>query len=423
MMKVLHISISDSQGAGLCALRIHKALLQAGVDSKMLVAYKSSDMPSVFVAEESDLNRYVPPKNRLLRQVKKQLRKRGLFLTQLEQYQRSAVCLNGKSFYTFPLSHYRLDKHPLVAEADILHLHWVAGFVDYPTFFPNVDKPIVWTFHDENIGFGGFHYQRDKDKCYSLCKKTEDARFSIKTDALYHAKSDISVVSLSEKMNDFCEHVPAVSRFRHTMIHNCVDGESFIPISKQLARQILGIPENHKVFGFGCLDFGEERKGLKVLVAALERLLDELKFVTLVCAGEGKVPEHPDINVIRLGLVDNERVMSLFYSALDFFMLPSYQEAFAQTPLEAMSCGIPVIAFPCSGTEELITVDNGIRCEDFTVESLMQGIRESLSKQFESDRIRKEVLNRFAPHVIANQYIEVYKTAIGHGVGANKSFA
>ena len=67
VMKILHISYSDNNGAGLCALRIHKSMLDAGVDSKILVANKSSNLPSVFVAEESDLNRYSPPKNKLLR--------------------------------------------------------------------------------------------------------------------------------------------------------------------------------------------------------------------------------------------------------------------------------------------------------------------------------------------------------------------
>lgn len=81
--------------------------------------------------------------------------------------------------------------------------------------------------------------------------------------------------------------------------------------------------------------------------------------------------------------------------------MPSYKEHFAQAPLEAMACGTPVIAFPCSGTEELITPQNGIRCTDFTLEALEEGIRKALQTEYNSDEIRQDMLNRYAPEKIA----------------------
>lgn len=407
-MKVLHITTSDSGGAGLCALRIHKSMLDAGVDSNMLVANKSSDLPSVFVAKESDLNQYIPPKNKLLRKTKKLLRKRGVCLTTLERYQIETACLAGKAFYTFPLSHFRLDKHPLVAEADLLHLHWVANYVDYPTFFPNIDKPIVWTFHDENIGMGGFHYQRDKAKFGHLCKDIEEEIIGVKQQALKEFQGKLRVIAISNQMQRYLSNILLVGNYPITVINNSVDGSAFRPVvDKETAKQVFGIPKSNLVFAFCSVSLKDERKGLKELIAALERLNRE--DMTLICAGGDNLPVETKLNVIQTGVLGNERLLSLFYSCADYFVMPSFQEAFAQTPLEAMACGVPVIAFPCSGMEELITKTNGVQCDDFTVDALYNGIRSAMNRQFDAKEIRQDMIERFSPEKIAKQYLDIYK--------------
>lgn len=63
---------------------------------------------------------------------------------------------------TYPESLYRIEEHPLVKEADIVHLHWVANFLNYPTFFKKIQKPIIWTLHDMNPFQGLFHYKNDE---------------------------------------------------------------------------------------------------------------------------------------------------------------------------------------------------------------------------------------------------------------------
>ena len=418
-MKVLHITTSDSGGAGLCVLRIHKSLLELGVDSKVLVAKKRSDLPTVFQAEESGLNTYVPPKNSIIMKFEKVMRRRGQFLNKLEQYQRSVACLEGKALYSFPLSKYDLSIHPLVEEADVVHLHWVANFLDYPTFFSKVEKPIVWTFHDENIAFGGFHYKKERDKYYGLCKNTEDDLVSVKREALSSTRSSITIVALSEMMKTFCERTPVVSSFPIEIIHNSVDYKKFSPITKRLAKQVFCISDDQIVFGFCCVDLSEKRKGLEELIRVLERLNESYKVI-LMCAGEGKIPVQTNLSIIKTGSIENERIMSLFFSALDYYVMPSFQEAFAQTPLEAMACGVPVVAFPCSGTKDLINKDNGVVCDDFSVDSLYHGIVKAMETIYDSDEIRLDVINRFSPLVIAQQYGEVYRHMLDNNGGEPK---
>jgi glycosyltransferase involved in cell wall biosynthesis len=114
------------------------------------------------------------------------------------------------------------------------------------------------------------------------------------------------------------------------------------------------------------------------------------------------------------GFVGNNRLQSLYYSAADYFVMPSYQEAFAQTSIEAMACGTPVVSFPCSGVHDLINKENGVICEDFTVDALVKGIKLAMSRNYDRKAIREDVINRFSYNKIAKQYLELYETILSN---------
>lgn len=52
-------------------------------------------------------------------------------------YDRIRLVLKSPSAkpFSFPTTTWDIMKHPIVKEADIIHLHWVAGFLDYNSFF------------------------------------------------------------------------------------------------------------------------------------------------------------------------------------------------------------------------------------------------------------------------------------------------
>ena len=78
------------------------------------------------------------------------------------------VSANQKRCEAFTRNHssYRLHKNLLVKQADVIHLHWVANFIDYQTFFSNKFQ-IVWSIHDLNPFMGGLHYTIDCDRISS----------------------------------------------------------------------------------------------------------------------------------------------------------------------------------------------------------------------------------------------------------------
>ena len=412
-MNILHLTCSDEGGAGLAVLRLHESLLNIGINSRVLVAEKSSSLDSVIKALPSGHNVYTISKNPLLAKVIRRLRKRGMFLTEIEkdELRLRKIPSSQRTFFTAPISRYEIHKHPLIEWADVIHLHWIEDFIDYPSFFSAIDKPFVWTFHDENIGLGGFHYTLTRDDFLLYYKDLEDKYIDVKRRALSGVKN-LTMVALSDEMREFCSSKSFVQKRPIVRIPNSVNFNAFVPVDKINAKSILHIDKGALVFSFCSYELSDPRKGLRELLLALEYL--KLPSVVLICIGAGDLPIQTNLKIYKTGTINDTNILSLMYSASDFFVMPSFQEAFAQTPMEALSCGTPVVAFPVSGTSDLINDGNGIRCEDFSVQSLVKGIKKGLETKFDSSQIREDIMRRYSPTIIAKQFISLYEDVINN---------
>lgn len=396
-MRILHICREDTGGAGLCCLRIHTALLKKGIESKVIVMKKTSNAPEVYRYG----NRVYDFLDRL---TTKSLELIGLRLTERSKVR--AMAGNKIVAYSLPTSYIDLTKCDWVEWADIIHLHWVNWYLDYPSFFRKIGKPIVWTLHDENLFYGAAHYSRDVMKDNKEEKKLQALKLEI-----LEPLTNINIVFLSRFMYEKYSSHPIVGNKKQVVINNSVDDKKFYLFEKKEMRKAFGIPENSIVFGFVAYNILDPRKGLEVLISALESLSisDNVKILAI-----GNYDVHQSLPPIvkTVGLVSDSMELSKLLCCCDYFALPSYEEAFAQSPIEAMVCGIPVIAFPVSGMDELINVDNGIICEGFTKEALQKGIELIRRRNYNSRVIRNDVISRFSPGAIAADYINLYNEII-----------
>ena len=390
-MKVLHICTSDEGGAGLCCLRLHNALLNEGVESKVVMNYKTRDYPEVY--------QYRPFASRLCSLPSRIFHKIGLEVTEYNKV--GALGVKHHAFYSRPVSFIDLTKFELYDWADIIHLHLVNDFFDYPSFFRKTKKKIVWTLHDENLFYGIAHYGVNALHDNDIEKKYKRIKFES-----IRSSENLNVVFLSNMMYDQFGNNEIIRGRNNTIIHNSVDGNIFMPYDKTAMRRKYGISQNKIVFLFMSSDIGNPIKGLQLLVQSINKL--DLKDVEIMALGNNA--NNVSFPIVRaFGNIKDMSVLSELISAVDYFAMPSRQEAFAQSPMEAMACGLPVVAFPVSGTKELINESNGIICSDFTVAALSEGIKQLMSRTYNPTHIRNEVLNRFSPSVIAKQYISYYQ--------------
>lgn len=141
-------------------------------------------------------------------------------------------------------------------------------------------------------------------------------------------------------------------------IYNGIDTNKFVPGDQKLARKHLKLPDNKILIG--CAGRLEEVKGQKVLINALPQLPANIH---LVFAGVGSTEQalkaltkqlKLDKRVHFLGLVED---MPRFYQSLDVFCLPSFNEGFPLSPLEAQSCGVPSLITDTGASKEAICPD------------------------------------------------------------------
>lgn len=395
-MRIVHISTADTGGAGSAALRLHKGLLREGVDSKFICLYKKTSEDEVY-------EYHIRGALNLFQRI---LQKLGIAQTKEKGNKKQLKRYTGNyEMFTFPFSDFNLLDTPIVKEADIINLHWVAEYLDYPTFFSGINKPIVWTLHDKNPTLGGFHLLLDKDKNPSFLK-LED-KLSAKKHAILNSIQNLHVVSPSKFLLYYSKESKNLGKFRHHFIPNSVNKNIFKPFDQNLAREIFNIPKDKKVILF--LDSPCFHKGADMVVECIN--LYKYKDVQFVALGHGYT-EQLD-TVINIGQINDERLMSLLYSAADLFLLPSREDNLPNMMLESLACGTPVLGFPTGGICDVIENGfNGFITEDLTAKALDKGINDFLKNihQFNRDAIRDFIIDNFDLDVQAKKYSFLYQS-------------
>ena len=127
------------------------------------------------------------------------------------------------------------------------------------------------------------------------------------------------------------------------------------------------------------------RKGVDTVIKVAEHFKEEdVKFV-LVGDGpnrkeyEAIVKEKGIKNVIFTGW--RQDVID-FYKAADVFFFPSKGEGLPGVVMEAMACGLPVVASDIAGNKDLIEDgETGILCGEASIDEYEKGIAELLQNQ------------------------------------------
>ena len=140
----------------------------------------------------------------------------------------------------------------------------------------------------------------------------------------------------------------------------------------------------------------------------------------LVSVGRSYYKFPDGMRSVSLGQISSEPLLSLIYSLADVFVMPSVQEAFGMTGIEAMACGAPVVAFDTGGPRDF--VKDGVTGRLVPVgdaEALAQAIAEALSWHYRSSlqaRCREHVLSAYTLAAQATAYRSLYQRVLAQGM-------
>lgn len=394
-MKIVILNTSErTGGAAVAAGRLGKALRQAGIQVDKLIR------------ENTWLNRFRFYWERLIIFLCNHLNRKNLFAVSIAN---TGMDLSG---------------HPLVKDADIIHLHWInQGFLSLKDIeeLVKLNKPIVWTMHDMWPCTGICHHARDCEKfqmicesCFFLKSKGKDLSTSVfdKKLSLYK-EANITFVGCSRWLSGKAKKSYLLRDKTVLSIPNPIDTEVYHPMDQDMTRELLGLPSGKRLLLFGALNVTDKRKGIDYLIEALRKI--EKQDVELVVFGQAKddirglfpVPIH------SMGYLSDESKIVALYNAVDMFITSSLEDNLPNTIMESMACGTPCVGFEIGGIPEMIDHKiNGYVASYKDASDLANGIRwvlEHEDQQALSDACVKKVQENYTEEVVAKQYMALYK--------------
>jgi len=364
-MKVLHLSTRDRGGRGGgfdASYRLHCHLKAADVDSVMAVLKKRSDDLSVI-----DLSSYLTAKD-WIRWFFAGLRVR--FARRRHRPSRYFVVEKGAYFPVERLTSI------LPFKPDVVVAHWVSHFFTAKMMCQlsaATNAPLYWYMMDMAPLTGGCHYAFECKGYTRCCGQCPQLKYGSKTRDISHRQFQEKYRSLSAA--DITAVVPA-SWLKHQAMASTVfskraikqielgmDVDVFKPVDKRQARSALGLPADRKIVFFGAHNLHDERKGLRYLKEALERLYEMLqgnlalrRSVLIATAGSqggdgefGFPFEHR-----HLGFLKGDLKLASAYQAADVFLNASIEDSGPMMINESILCGTPVVAFEMGVALDLV---------------------------------------------------------------------
>jgi glycosyltransferase involved in cell wall biosynthesis len=420
-MKILIVNTSERiGGAAVAANRLMKALNKAGHETKMLVRDKQTDDPNVISINtgwwKKKINFIRFAWERWVIFVHNRFNRKNLF--------KVSIANTGTD----------ISKHPLVKEADIIHLHWInQGFLSLNNIRQLIlsGKPVVWTMHDMWCFTGVCHHARECVSCQSECGNCFHLNSSHRKDLSFRIFSkkkkvwvnrNITFVGCSKWLAKEAIQSPLMQGNKVDAIPNPIDITMFKPMDKEQARKQLGLPLNKQLLLFGAVNITDKQKGFDYLQEGLEyiqrQFSDIYKNIELVIFGQLKSDIVSRINVFvhSMNYLKDETTITSLYNAVDLFVTPSLEENLPNTIMEAMACGTPCVGFNIGGIPEMIDHKvNGYVAEYKSAKDLAVGIDWILENKDIlplSQNCVTKVEQSYSEKIIADKYLETYNNLL-----------
>lgn len=173
------------------------------------------------------------------------------------------------------------------------------------------------------------------------------------------------------------------------------------------------------------------RKGIPVLIRAAAKSRRRIPHLMLVIAGGGKasyirrlkrLARQMKVPLRYAGIVPHGRIHSLYQTA-DCFVCPSQKhEAFGLVNVEAMACGIPVVASHIGGIPEIIRhQQNGYMTADYKnpgafAEQLISIYRKPSNARRIAHKGRQDAVERFGWRHVSGSLMTVYQQLLRTGL-------
>jgi glycosyltransferase involved in cell wall biosynthesis len=226
-------------------------------------------------------------------------------------------------------------------------------------------------------------------------------------------------IGVSEELTNYLASKVKIPRNKLMTIINGVDTDTFSQATAErrfAARQALGFSEADKIIGTVCrLD---PIKNLELMISCMPAIVKAIPDAKLAIVGDGAARDvlAALTGNLQLGAVVNflgqKEGIENILPAFDVYACSSLSEGTSMTILEAMSCGLPIIASDVGGNARLVNSTNGILFPLKEKNDFVRGIVHFLSDKQDSAakgmQSRLKVEKDFSIARMVRTYEELY---------------
>ncbi len=412
-LKVTLICHSDLLGgASIVTYRLLYALIEAGVEARMVVFNSYSH--DILVTEGA----------------KRPARGVSFFLERLKIFLHNGFSRENLFKVSTASDGLRLDKHPWVKDADVLVLSWInQGLLSLRGIrrLMKLGKPIVWTMHDMWNLTGICHHAQECRAYFEQCgncqfltgHKRHDLSHRVwkKKKKLYD-RSNITFVAVSNWLAKCAAHSSLLSGRDVRVIPNAFPVDSFFTSPTGIIDR-LGHAKNIILMGAARLD--DPIKGLPMAIEALNYLFDNRPDIAqdsmLVFFGD--VYDKSSFDGLRFphlqfGRINDSNLLRQLYAHAKVVISTSLYETLPGTLIEGLASGALPVTFGRGGQTDIIEHKvNGYIAEYKDTKDFANGIIWALGQKPNRDALHEDVRRKFSSVTIANKYIDLFHELLG----------
>lgn len=418
LIKVTLINTADKGGgAAVACTRLLNALL-GKVKVKMLVQYKESNYTAIVSILKNSLDILIAKANFLYER-----------LPFIAFYEKSKAVRFAFSTANAGIN---ISKNNTITQANLLHIHWVnQGFLSIKNLkqLLILNKPIVFTLHDMWAFTGGCHYAGECINFVENCGNCKFLKVPSNNDIskngwlakqnLYQQNSKLVFVACSNWMAEMAQKSSLLQDFEILTIPNPINTALYKPLNKTEIREKWGFNAEAKVVLFGAANINDKRKGIAYLIGALQILKTQYPKLNLqiVLFGKNNLLDTTQLpfDTKSLSIITSEKDLVEIYNLADVFVLPSLEDNLPNMVMEALACGVPVVAFNQGGIPEMVNhKQNGYVAKYESIEDFAEGINWVLNNKNVDLKAnaRQKVIDNYSEDLIAQKYTAVYQSLI-----------
>jgi glycosyltransferase involved in cell wall biosynthesis len=204
-------------------------------------------------------------------------------------------------------------------------------------------------------------------------------------------------------------------------IQNAVETDRFSPelALRDEARRKLGIESGDRLVLYTGRFLAE--KGITYLMEAIEEIAEKRKNISFLLVGGGFDEQMVSAwlakaktkdKVITIPYLEYEK-MPYAYLAADVLVQPSLAEGLSRSVLEAMACGLPIVATNVGGNPELVSDGNGVLVEPRSSEGIGRALEEVLGDDGRRTSMgresRRRAVSEFSVEKRIKSFIKLYE--------------